>query len=191
MNKIFDVDDSIFLWMQGLVVKKPILDDILVFLAQDLIYAFPVLMIVMWFWSVQSKKVVFKSVFVSVVAWLGAAKLIAQIVDRPRPTQALLDAKELLFHRPDSSFPSDHATMLFAFALSVRMYGFKKLGNILLVISGLIIISRVFVGVHFPLDVVAGAILGSGIALLFYAIREYVDRYLTEPLIAFMKRLHL
>ena len=191
MNKVFQIDDNLFMSIQNFISKYPFLDKIWIFLAQYLIYGVPVLLIVLWFWSVPAKKAAFKSVLAAVVAWLGFARIVAIIVNRPRPTQELLGAKELIFHRPDTSFPSDHATMLFALAISLRLYGFKKLGNILLIVATLVSISRVFVGVHFPFDVIAGALLGSLVAVLFWSIREYIDKYLTNPIISVLKRIYL
>lgn len=191
MNNIFKIDEKIFVQIQDFVSKNTWLDKPLIFLAQYLIYALPVLMIILWFWDIKTKKGVFKSVLASIVAWLGFAKLIAVLVNRPRPSESLLQAKELLLHRPDTSFPSDHATMLFAFALSMRLFGFKKLGNVLLVVATLISVSRVLVGVHFPFDVLGGAILGSLVAYFFWLIREYIDKYLTDPIVGFLKRFHL
>ncbi len=59
----------------------------------------------------------------------------------------------------ESSFPSGHAA--FYFALSTVIYSYnKKAGILFFLASFLIVISRVFVGIHWPSDILAGAIIG-------------------------------
>lgn len=190
MNYLFDLDNQLFIALQKFFVANSFWEKIWIFFAQYLIYGLPVLLIILWFWSAPVKKAVFKSVIAAVFAWAVFAKVIASLVERARPVDELPNAKELLFHRPDTSFPSDHATMLFALALSLRLYGLKTLGNIMLIVSAVIVISRVFVGVHFPLDVIAGGVLGCGVAWLFWSLREYLDK-IVEPVLKFLKRFYL
>jgi undecaprenyl-diphosphatase len=63
-----------------------------------------------------------------------------------------------------SSFPSDHAVLFFALATGMYLVN-RKLG-ILLYLHAVVVISlpRIFVGIHYPSDIVAGALLGIGLA---------------------------
>ena len=95
-------------------------------------------------------------------SWL--AKL---IVARPRPTGYLISETTL---PSDFSFPSGHVVFYTVFFGLVAFYalvlpGVSKLGrSILLIISGLLIglvgLSRIYLGVHYPTDVIAGYLLG-------------------------------
>jgi undecaprenyl-diphosphatase len=85
-------------------------------------------------------------------------KLCNLIYFRPRP----FDSHEvnLLFYRPwDSSFPSNPATVGFSVATAVWLYN-RRLGALLLVLATLFGLSRIYCGVHYPTDVIAGALLG-------------------------------
>jgi len=64
------------------------------------------------------------------------------------------------------SFPSAHTYIAFAIATSVYLYGHKKLGAFLYLMAFLIGIGRIGAGLHYPSDIIAGALLGiaSGIA---------------------------
>lgn len=86
----------------------------------------------------------------------------------------------LLFnYSATSSFPSGHAAFYFALSTTIYFYN-KKTGFLFLVASFLISISRVFVGVHWPLDVLAGAIVGIFSAwLIIYVLNrvKHIEQY--------------
>lgn len=82
------------------------------------------------------------------------------IVCRPRPFQALGGQVPLLIPPPDGwSFPSGHSCASFA-AATVIFIKDKRFGSTALILAGLIAFSRVFLFVHYPTDVLAGAALG-------------------------------
>lgn len=74
---------------------------------------------------------------------------------------------QLVSHAPGSSFPSDHTTASMAVALSILSFTkFKKTGVLLILAALLIGFARIFVGIHYPADILGGvivALIGSGI----------------------------
>ena len=94
----------------------------------------------------------------AIVARLGIVELIRWLWERPRPF--VENNVNLLLERSTSnSFPSGHAAFYFAIAAVVYFYN-KKTGKWFFAASFLISISRVFAGVHWPSDILAGAIVG-------------------------------
>ncbi|UZM96955.1 phosphatase PAP2 family protein [Lysinibacillus sp. MHQ-1] len=65
----------------------------------------------------------------------------------------------------DPSFPSNHAAGAFALAFAL-LWKRKKIGAVLLVMACLMALSRIFIGVHYPLDVLAGACIGLGVTYI-------------------------
>ena len=105
---------------------------------------------------------------------------IKHLVDRIRPyaldpslRSAVLDAHPLASFPGDSSFPSGHTLASFECAVALFIRN-RKWGVPALVLAVLIALSRLYLTVHFPTDVLAGAVLGSAIAVLSCMIVDFV-----------------
>jgi membrane-associated phospholipid phosphatase len=95
---------------------------------------------------------------------------ISHLVDRARPYLAHPAHAHLLIARShDASFPSDHATGGFALAVAVFLYD-RTIGTLLLVLAAVLAFSRVYVGTHYPSDVVAGALIGAAVAAALFLV---------------------
>jgi undecaprenyl-diphosphatase len=97
---------------------------------------------------------------------LVVASVAGKLIDRPRPFAAHPHAiHAFLAHAPDPGFPSDHATAAFAIAsVLLLVLGLRSLPVLLAAVA--LAVSRVLVGIHYPGDVVAGALLGTAAAVV-------------------------
>jgi undecaprenyl-diphosphatase len=103
------------------------------------------------------------------------------VFDRERPNVRYAEPEPLL-HPPDSqSFPSGHAATSFA-AATVIAAAAPRLRVPLYVLAALIAWSRVYVGVHYPLDVIAGAIYGTLLGLLLVRALPRLAEFLLRSL---------
>ncbi len=93
-----------------------------------------------------------------IVSRLGLTEIIRWLWARPRPF-AEYDFTPLISHDLSASFPSGHAAFFFALAAVVFLFN-KKAGWWFLAGSFLISLARVFVGVHYPSDILAGVVVG-------------------------------
>jgi len=103
------------------------------------------------------------------------------LVDRPRPPLRYAEPKTLVPVPHDASFPSGHAATSFAGA-TMLAFAFPRLAPFLYVLAAAVAFSRVYVGVHYPLDIIGGALLGVLIAVVLrLLVNRRAQRRLNAP----------
>ena len=100
-------------------------------------------------------------------------KLCNLIYFRPRPF-VNHEVNLLFYHPTDSSFPSNPATVGFSVATAIWLYN-RRPGALLLVLATLFGLSRIYCGVHYPSDIIAGALLGALSAYLVVRRGGFID----------------
>jgi undecaprenyl-diphosphatase len=109
---------------------------------------------------------------------LAVAQVVSRLVDRPRPFVAHPHAVHLFAHHAaDAGFPSDHTTAAFAIGIALVLR-FRTWGTVVLVLATLLGVTRVAMAVHYPTDVLGGAVLGALSAAVLYlpAVRAVLNR---------------
>lgn len=121
-------------------------------------------------WPIEGKKkwLAFGHLGITLVAVYFINQLVALIHFRERPF--LHDGvKQIVNPLSEKSFPSDHAAASFATAMVIFFYN-KSLGIFLFFLAILVGLARIYTGVHYPLDVLGGAIVGVFTASVIYLI---------------------
>ena len=118
-------------------------------------------------WRSRNGRVAVVAAGFSALLALGIAHLLADIWARPRPYVTHPDAHLFIPPSHDTSFPSDHATAAFAIAVAILLRH-RRAGWIALGLAVLLSIARVAVGTHYPVDVLAGAAVGTAAALIMW-----------------------
>lgn len=111
----------------------------------------------------EKKKEIF-SVFFSVVLAGIIVEILKVLIHNPRPFD-VLSQMSTLFPETGYAFPSFHATVFSALAVSL-FFLHKKAGYIFMLFALLIGLARIIAGVHFPIDILGGFILGGAISCL-------------------------
>ena len=121
--------------------------------------------------------------------WAGLAGLVAVALNQPlihalnerRPFVALPHVLVLVHHSPDAALPSDHATLAGAVLAALYLVD-RRLGAVATAVGLVLAADRVYVGVHYPGDVLAGLAVGAAVALVGWLL-------LRGPLTAVVRRL--
>jgi len=95
---------------------------------------------------------------------LGINQPVAALVGEPRPEVLYPHILVLAQHGADPSFPSDHAVMAGSVTAGLFLVS-RRLGAGTALAAALMAVARVYVGAHFPQDVLAGLLLGAAVAL--------------------------
>lgn len=113
---------------------------------------------------------------VAMLVALGVNQFLVAAFSEPRPYTVLPNSLVLVSRSPDFSFPSDHAVMAGAVAVGVLLVH-RQLGLLATGLGVLMAFARVYVGAHWPLDVVAGLLVGGAISWASYvAVRALAQR---------------
>ena len=118
---------------------------------------------------------------VGMLVAIGVNQFLVAAFAEPRPYTALPHVLTLVSRSSDHSFPSDHAVMAGAVAAGLWLVD-RRLGVVATVLALLMAFTRVYVGAHFPLDVVVGLGVGAAIAVASYLLVLPVARRLVVAL---------
>lgn len=173
LDLINSLDYKIFNFINKYVEENLVIDNMMIFFAEYAQFLFPLVLIILWLINKgKGRIVVFQTILAFGVA-LILTKFIKLLFYRDRPFVSLLDINQLVDHSINSSFPSNHATSALVIAVSIYLF-YKRLGTACLIIAFGIAFSRIWVGVHYPVDVIAGIVFGIFISLL---VHHYFRRF--------------
>ena len=119
--------------------------------------------------------------FLAVLLGDGLSSGLKFTFDRVRPSDRFAEPDTLVRVAHTPSFPSGHAATSFACAGTLARYVSRRTAVWLYVLAAAIAWSRVYVGAHYPLDVVAGAVLGLLIATALRLLPAVLRRLLPPP----------
>ncbi len=163
------MDQQIFLAVNGLVGHWRWLDQLGLFFADKAIYVLGLVILVLWV-KKHVRRHVYLAIASAALSRLGI-ELLKRWIDRPRPYEHLSVHQLLADNEHGTSFPSGHAVIVFSFAFA--FYGTKYFWP-LFVAACLVSLARVFVGVHYPADIVVGGLIA---LITVYVMKKFFHRH--------------
>jgi undecaprenyl-diphosphatase len=170
------------------VSQSQVLDQVGIFLAAYSQYILILILPIIFFkksaYQFQNKVTVILALAAAIIARLGIKTIILFFYNHPRPFVLLSNVQPLIVTDVSEnfqSFPSGHA--IFFFALSTVIYRYNKsLGTFFFIFSLLMGVARIFVGVHWPADILGGAVLGVLVGLVVDLIYRKNEKLVKESL---------
>ena len=178
LETLLNLDGGFLLFLQE-SVRNPILDNLMIFITSlgngGMIWIVATIVLLI-------PKKTRKAGIMSAVALLGSLiinnNIVKNIVQRPRPFVTFTDLQIIIPTPSEFSFPSGHTSSSFAAAAVFYRHLPKKFGIPSVVLAGLIGFSRLYVGVHYPTDVIAGVLMG----ILLSYLAEYLVNLFAKKL---------
>lgn len=150
------VDTKLFHSIYDLAGASEFWDQTAIYGARYSLVVFAGILLVCLFWN---RKIFWTGFLAAVLARGIFTELIRYFYFRPRPFVVFSNIQALIDKNPaESSFPSGHAAFMFAIAFSVYLYN-RKLGAILIAAALFLSFARIYVGVHYPTDILGGILV--------------------------------
>ena len=177
LETLLNLDGGFLLFLQD-SIRNPFLNSIMIFITSlgngGMIWIAATILLLI---PKKTRKVGAMSGVALLLSLLINNNLIKNIVQRPRPFVTFTDLQIIIPTPSEFSFPSGHTSSSFAAAAVFYRHLPKKLGIPSVVLAGLIGFSRLYVGVHYPTDVIAGVIMG---ILLSYLAEFIINLFLKK-----------
>lgn len=149
------MDDKLFRAINHFSGRYLLLDKLMILFSNKIRYVFVFVLIFMWF---RNRKTTL-NVVVSMLLTLFTSMLIKLFYFRPRPF-VKHRVGILIPSKLDSSFPSKHTLLVFAVSTSIFLRN-RIVGAVMAVLSLFTGFSRIWLGHHYPADIIASAFIGS------------------------------
>jgi len=133
-------------------------------IAHDLVYVFLLIFAIAWLrGSHEVKTGIIKAAIFTAIT-LSISEVLSAVLNTPRPF-VMEVGRTLIEHAPTGSFPSNHMSIFSGIAFAYYFSAQRDLGRILLWTAWLVAWSRVYVGVHFPIDMVGAFLIALAVNL--------------------------
>lgn len=168
-GRSYFMNESLFRLINDLGKQHTFFNPIFVFIAEYTVIFLALAVITFWFTRVKQNRIMIICGSITFVIAEIVGKVAGKIHSNKQPFAELSNVNQLIEKAVDNSFPSDHTILFFSFCMSFWLFKGGK-GFIWILLAFLVGISRIWVGVHYPADIMVGAIISIISAFLMFRI---------------------
>ena len=165
--ELSEVNISLFRLVNDLGKEYTYLNPVFSFIAEYMVLILALGVVIIWFTRDKNNRLMILCATITFICAFIIGKISGQFHSNFQPFAELSDVNKLIEKEKDNSFPSDHTILFFSYCISFWL--FKRGWSILwIMLAFLVGISRIWVGVHYPFDVIAGILISFATATLIY-----------------------
>ena len=158
---MLSLNNQLFLLINAEPGESPLLIELGRIVAADIVALVPVLLVLLWVRGRPERRSGLVATAIAAALALGANQIVGQFWYEPRPFMIGL-GRTLMAHVPENSFPSDHTTFMLTVGIGlIATGGAPRWGKIVTIVGVLVAWARIYLGLHFPLDMLASALIAS------------------------------
>ncbi|MDM5331705.1 undecaprenyl-diphosphatase [Neobacillus sp. CF12] len=159
------MNEYLFRLINDLGKEYTLFNPIVVFIAEYMVIILAIAVFTFWLTRVNKNRImVICGIFTFVIAEIFG-KIAGKIHSNHQPFAELSNVNQLIEKAVDNSFPSDHTILFFSFCVTFCLYRGAR-GFFWVLLAFLVGVSRIWVGVHYPADIMAGAIISICTAII-------------------------